>query len=173
MATLQFSAKKMKATVKQIFEQIQSLNPESNVGSSLGTYVTESSTLVSHYLHKELINILPESSLAHKILTSNYTYYTSKQLWIIAYELEKNEAYSVELGERIAKSERREQVKQNESKKKLEKNKAASKEVLDFVKSKGFKLGDYYQFVKNSEFKKEFYSKKYTMDSANAFINNK
>ena len=45
-------------------------------------------------------------------------------------------------------------------------------QVLKHVKAQGRKLGDYYKFVKsNKGFAREFFSKKYTMDSAIAFIN--
>jgi hypothetical protein len=59
-----------------------------------------------------------------------------------------------------------------ENKAKLAANKEATQSVLDYVKSNGYKLADYYQFLKsNKKFAKEFYSKKYTMGSANEFMN--
>jgi hypothetical protein len=59
-----------------------------------------------------------------------------------------------------------------ENKAKLAANKEATQSVLDYVKSNGYKLADYYQFLKTTKkYAKEFYSKKYTMESANEFMN--
>ena len=59
-----------------------------------------------------------------------------------------------------------------ESKAKLSANKAATQSVLDLVKSNGFKLADYYEFLKkNKKYAKEFYSKKFTTESAKEFMN--
>jgi len=59
-----------------------------------------------------------------------------------------------------------------ETKAKLSANKEATQSVLDYVKSNGYKLADYYSFLKsNKKFAKEFYSKKFTMESANEFMN--
>ena len=58
------------------------------------------------------------------------------------------------------------------TKNKLATNKAASADVLGQVKAAGKKLADYYEFVKNDKrFAKEFYSKKFTQESVNAFLN--
>ena len=55
---------------------------------------------------------------------------------------------------------------------KLAANKAASADVLAQVKQAGKKLADYYSFVKsNKSYAKEFYSKKFTQASVDAFIN--
>jgi hypothetical protein len=59
-----------------------------------------------------------------------------------------------------------------ENKAKLAANKEATQSVLDLVKSNGYKLADYYQFLKTTKkYAKEFYSKKFTMESANEFMN--
>jgi hypothetical protein len=59
-----------------------------------------------------------------------------------------------------------------ENKAKLAANKEATQSVLDLVKSNGYKLADYYSFLKsNKKYAKEFYSKRYTMESANEFMN--
>ena len=58
------------------------------------------------------------------------------------------------------------------NKAKLSANKEATQSVLDYVKSNGYKLADYYQFLKTTKkYAKEFYSKKFTMESANEFMN--
>ena len=58
-----------------------------------------------------------------------------------------------------------------EIKSKLAGNKAATQSVLDLVKSNGFKLADYYAFLKkNKKYAKEFYSKKFSAESAKEFM---
>lgn len=62
--------------------------------------------------------------------------------------------------------------KLNEQKSKLSANKEASKDVLAYIKGEGLLLKDYYAFLKsNKKYAREFYSKKFTMESANLFIN--
>ncbi len=80
----------MKATVKQIFNSIQDLNPNSSTVSSLGTFVTEQATQMAEMAQKEVLSNVSESSLAYKILMKSETF-TEKQLWVIAYELLKND----------------------------------------------------------------------------------
>lgn len=160
----------MKATVKQIFNDIQGLNPTTSTISSLGTFVTEQSRQVSDMVYREVLSNVSESSLAYKILTGSENY-TEKQLWVIAYELLKNDAYATKLGAEIAEREARENAKIQASKDKLANNKATTQNVLDFVKSNGRLLKDYYSFLKsNRQYKREFFSKKFTMESANEFI---
>ena len=161
----------MKATVKQIFNDIQSLNPTTSTISSLGTFVTEQSRQVSEIVYREVLINVSESSLAHKILMKSETY-SEKQLWVIAYELLKNDAYATQLGAEIAEREAKENAKIQASKDKLANNKTTTQNVLDYVKENGELLKDYYSFLKaNRQYKKEFFSKKFTMESANEFIN--
>lgn len=163
----------MKATVKQVFEAIQTLNASSNQISSIGSYVSASDRMISESKHSEIRPFLPENSLAYKILESNSFRYSDKQLWVIAYELVKNDEYTTQLCEKITARNSEEEFNKAYQKAKLTANKAGSQEVLDFVKSNGRKLGDYYAFVKSTKkFAREFYSKKYTMESANEFLNN-
>ncbi|MCL1867655.1 MAG: hypothetical protein FWF72_01720 [Paludibacter sp.] len=159
----------MKATVKQIFNKIQGLNPTTSTVSSIGTFVTNQAQQVSDMILRETISFLPKKSLAYKIATSANKF-TDKQLWVIAFELEKNAEYSEILGSELERIKRVEKRKIEESKAKLSENKENSQNVLDFVKSNGKKLTDYYEFVKkNKKYAKEFYSKKFTMTSANEF----
>lgn len=60
-----------------------------------------------------------------------------------------------------------------ESKSKLTANKSASQYILDEIKSQGKKLGDYYKWLNTSgnPYRKEYFSKKYTEESATEFIN--
>ena len=68
-----------------------------------------------------------------------------------------------------------EEVKANQkaekNKAKLSANKEASSDVLAQIKSAGKLLKDYYAFVKsNKQFAREFFSKKFTQESVNAFL---
>ena len=100
----------MKATVKQIFNSIQDLNPNSSTVSSLGTFVTEQARQMAEMAQKEVLSNVSESSLAHKILMKSETF-TEKQLWVIAYELLKNDAYATKLGAEIAEREAKAEAK--------------------------------------------------------------
>ena len=158
------------ATVKQIFNEIEDLNPQTSTISSLGSYVSQSAQMVSDSIYKEVLSFLPEDSLAYKILTSSERY-TEKQLWVISYELEKNADFNKMVSERISSREAKTKAKLEASKLKLQANKAGSQDVLDFVKNNGKKLADYYAFIKkNKKYAREFYSKKFTMESANEFL---
>lgn len=68
----------------------------------------------------------------------------------------------------VMKSDR----KMAERKLKLAANKEASSDVLAAVKAAGRKLGDYYKWLNTygNEFRKEFFSKKYTAESVAAFL---
>jgi len=161
----------MKATVKQIFSEIQTLKPIVSTVSSLGSFVTEFNQSVSDMVARNLMVFIPENTLAYKIISTS-TRFTDKQLWVIAFELEKNEDYATELGEKLAIENDREEAKRQESKSKLANNKADTQNVLDYVKENGKLLKDYYSFLKSSkQYKKEFFSKKFTMESANEFLN--
>lgn len=158
--------------VKQIFDYISMMNPTVNTSSSLGSYVSATDQMVADNITAEVINALTdETSLAYKIATTADRY-SDKQLWVIAYELVKNETFTAKVVEFYARINAKAAAKAEASKRKLADNKANSQSVLDFVKSSGRLLGDYYKFVKASKlYKKEFFSKKYTMESANAFLN--
>lgn len=162
----------MKATVKQIFLHIQGLNPTTSTISSIGTFVTNQAKQVSEMVYREVLNNIPENTVAYKILTGSNRY-SEKQLWAIAYELFKNDAYATQVGAEFAQREAKENAKIQASKDKLANNKAATQNVLDYVKSNGKLLKDYYSFLKSDRrYKREFFSKKFTMESANAFLNN-
>lgn len=157
--------------VEIIFDRLQMLNPTTQSISSLGSYVSQSSQMVVDAIRTEVIKNVPAESLAHKIITSADRF-SAKQLWVIAFELVKNAEYTEsvvsEYEYRVAKVAQ----KNEESKNKLAANKEASSSVLDFVKSNGRLLKDYYAFVKGTKkYAKEFYSKKFTMESANDFLN--
>lgn len=161
-----------KATVKEIFTEVSYLNPSISEISSLGTFVSESSQMVVDFTFKEVMNAInDENSLAYKILFNNIKgNFSDKQLWVIAFELMKNEDYVLKIGSEIEARQRKSQAKADASKEKLANNKSNSQPVLDLIKSNGKKLGDYYTWLKKSNFKKEFFSKKYSITSAQVFL---
>lgn len=62
--------------------------------------------------------------------------------------------------------------KREATKAKLAANKAASADVLAAIKSAGKKLGDYYKWLntQGNAYRSEFFSKKYTVKSVNAYL---
>ena len=158
-------------TVKDIYNRIENLNPELTTISSLGSFISQSDRMVQESIYNEVLNNIPAASLAYKILTGSDKY-SSKQLWAIAYELLKNDEYTSKLSKDIARKQGKAVQKEAESKAKLNANKSKSQPIKDYIKENGALLKDYYAFVKsNKQFAKEFYSKKFTMESANAFLN--
>ena len=167
------NSKKMKVTIKDIYNQVSYINPSVSTISSIGDFVEESSRQAAAYSRRKLIDYVSNDSLAFKILTSNLKdFFSEKQMWVIAYELQKNAEYVAKLQAKLEVEERRAEAKAAVSKAKLNANKEASQEVLDFVKSSKKLLKDYYAFVKkNKKYSKEFYSKKFTLESATEFAN--
>ena len=165
------SVNAVSVSVSEIFQEIKVLNPSVTSSSSLGRYVSQSSQMVVDQAHKEIFQYIPKESNAYKILTGTQQTYTDRQLWAIAYELQKNKKYTKKLGQEIAVRKAREAAKKQASKDKLQANKAGSQGVLDSIKSNGFKLGDYYAWLKkNKKYKREFFSKKYSEESAREFM---
>ena len=160
------NSKKMKVTIKDIYNQVSYINPSVSTISSIGDFVEESSRQAAAYSRRKLIDYVSNDSLAFKILTSNLKdFFSEKQMWVIAYELQKNAEYVAKLQAKLEVEERRAEAKAAASKE-------ASQEVLDFVKSSKKLLKDYYAFVKkNKKYSKEFYSKKFTLESATEFAN--
>lgn len=161
------------SVVKQILDYISSVNPTVNEVSSLGSYTTPMGEAIAEKTLQEITECLSEGTLAHKIATSTEIgKFSEKQLWVIAYALEKNEDYKNMVVSFYAEIERKRNAKAEASKQKLAANKAGSQSVLDYIKENGRLLKDYYAFVKTSKmYKKEFFSKKFTMESAEAFLN--
>ena len=158
-------------TVKDIYNRIENLNPELTTISSLGSFVSDTDRMVQESIYNEVLNNIPADSLAYTILTGSDKY-SSKQLWVIAYELLKNEEYVSKIGAELNREEAIARQKENASKSKLNANKKEAQPVKDYIKENGALLKDYYAFVKSTkQFRKEFYSKKFTMESANAFLN--
>ncbi|EJU32214.1 MULTISPECIES: hypothetical protein [Capnocytophaga] len=160
-------------TIKDIYNDVSYINPSVSTISSIGDYIEESNRQVAQSERNRISEYLPQGSLAHKIITENLNdFFSDKQLWVIAYELQKNEAYVTNLSNEIERREQAAERKAAASKAKLSANKEGSQEVLDFVKSNKKLLKDYYVFLKsNKKYSKEFYSKKFTFESAKEFIN--
>ena len=101
----------MKATVKEIFTYISSLNANTSHISSLGSYVSATDQQIADATHNEVIDALPSGTLAHKIVSSMPNYYSVKQLWVIAFELEKNAEFSAKVAEFNAEVSRKESMR--------------------------------------------------------------
>jgi hydroxymethylpyrimidine pyrophosphatase-like HAD family hydrolase len=158
-------------TLSNIKSYIDGLNPQTSTISSMGSFVSEFSEQVAQNVRNEIAKEVTPNSLAAKILATA-DHFSEKQLWVIAYDLLKNEEFVAKINEINAKREALENQKQQASKDKKNANKAATQNVLDYVKSEGKKLGDYYSFLKSSKkYAREFFSKKFTMESAIEFIN--
>lgn len=83
-------AKVSNITVKDIYNEIQKLNAGSyyRYERTMGEQLADSVGSLKPYL--------AEDSLAYKIYTTSKSY-SAKQLWVIAYELIKSEAYVAQL----------------------------------------------------------------------------
>ena len=86
---------------KTIFNEIESLNPTATIVSSLGSHVSSFEQQIADAKRAELVKLVPEDTLAHKILTSGTTRFSEKQLWVIAYELLKNKDYCAALSKEV------------------------------------------------------------------------
>ena len=82
----------MTNTTSQVFNYIQGLNPQTSVISSLGSFVDSNNQQLSDNLRNEVMSALPIDSLAYDI-ASTANQFSSKQLWVIAFELVKNEKF--------------------------------------------------------------------------------
>ena len=155
-----------------IFNEIQSLNSTTSTISSVGTFVGSQNQQVADMQVRETMQYLPENSLAYKIIIDNRKSFTEKQLWVIAFELLKNEEYCAKLDAEISARVKKSNAKIAARDFKLMTNKENSQDVLDFVKKSGKKLADYYNFLKsNKRYAREFYSKNFSIETATEFIN--
>lgn len=156
----------MKNATSLVFDYIQGINANSSTMSSIGTFVTAQAQQVADMNVRDIVSVLIENdkkeTLAFKILSSPSTFFSEKQIWVIAFELVKIDSFVVLVSDFYAKKEA--------SKNKLAANKEASSDVLAQIKNAGKKLGDYFIWVKKSSFKKEFFNKKYSQQSVSEFI---
>lgn len=158
------------ATVKDIYNYIQVINPSMDYASSIG-YYKGSRFQTAEWAAQQLLGKVSKDSTAYKILFNGECgKFSDKQMWCIAYELIKNEAYCKEVDELYTRLNREAEAKKQQSKAKLAANKEASSDILVQVKAAGKLLKDYYAWLKVSNYKKEFFSKKYSQTSVDAFL---
>lgn len=159
------------ATVQQIKSDIDCLNPKFKE-CKLGQYIDRQDQSFAEGKYRDLCKMLPEGSLAKKILVGTALGdFSDKQLWAIAYELLNVPEYTTELDSYIAAAAQTDFRKTKIAElKEIEKAEAA-KHIFEIIEKNGKKINAYLNFLKkNKQFAKEFYSKKYTETSAMAFI---
>ena len=122
-----------RATVGQVFQYIQMLNPNRSTHSSIGTYTTNSDRLVAEGALAEVRNYLPEGSIAHQAST-----FSEKQLWAIAYKLVETD-YAVMVAQTYARHAAEAQAKKaaNAIKKVEAADKKAAKNATEIYKVDG------------------------------------
>lgn len=82
----------MKTILKNIYENIQGLNPSASIISSIGEFVSIQNQQVADSVRRDIMKWLPEGSLAYRIV-STADRFSDKQLWAITYELSRNQEY--------------------------------------------------------------------------------
>lgn len=123
-----------KVTLKQIFEDIQGLNPSTSTISSIGTFVSNQNQQLADRKAKEIMDYLPKNSLAYKIISATNKF-SDKQLWVIAYELEKNNKYKEALSDFLEEVERKEKLRREKVKTKKQ-AKAKQQKKIDEISRK-------------------------------------
>ena len=78
-------------TVKDVYSEISTLN-----AAGYYRYERGMGSQMADTTFGSIISFLPKDSLAYKIVSTAKSF-SSKQLWVIAYELIKSEAYVAEL----------------------------------------------------------------------------
>lgn len=96
------------ATLKEIFTQVSMMNPSVSTISSIGSFVDANSQQLADYVTKKIMGYLPMSSLAYKIALESMGHYSTKQMWVITYELQKNNEYCAILDKDLAEIAARE-----------------------------------------------------------------
>ena len=157
---------------RQIFDYIQGMNPTVSTVSSMGSFVTEMSQQVSDSVVTEVVRALPEGTLAYKIATSNAARYSEKQLWVMAYELTKNEEFVAKVADFYERINRKENAKNEVSKAKLAANKEASSDILAPIKEMK-KIGEFGRWLNTpgNIYRSQHFNKKYTASAVNTFLN--
>ena len=132
-----------RATVGQVFQYIQMLNPNRSTHSSIGTYTTNSDRLVAEGALAEVRNYLPEGSIAHQ-----NTFFTEKQLWAIAYKLVETD-YAVMVAQTYARHAAEAQAKKaaNAIKKVEQADKKAAKDAAEIYKVDGRTFTSYEEVI--------------------------
>lgn len=129
-STPQVASKKfVLPNLKQVFSDIQVLNPSTSTVSSLGTFVSSLNQQISDNKRNEIKDYLPKDSTAYKIISSNTDNFSDKQLWVISYELMNNQDYLKDLNQRIEEIKQKEQYqKSKKSAKRKQKSEKKKKE---------------------------------------------
>lgn len=89
-------------SMKEIFADVSGVNAGTTTVSSIGTFVSDSQRMIADARYKEIIGYIPKESLAFKILTDTKGNLSEKQRWVVAYELNKSDAYKDSLAQRNA-----------------------------------------------------------------------
>lgn len=121
-------------TLKQIFEDVEGLNPYTSTVSSVGTFISNQAQQLADSKRKELMGYLPKTTLAYKIV-STANKFTDKQLWVIAYELEKNDKYKSDLSDSLEDIERKERLRKEKAKAKRQ-AKSEQQKLIDETSKK-------------------------------------
>jgi hypothetical protein len=131
------------ATLKEIFQDVSMMNPTVNYMSSIGEYVDSNAQQLADYVIREIVGYLPEDSLAMKIIRSTRGRFTDKQLWVVAYELQKNDEYCAQLDKTNAEIAQREAMKREARRIKRQKKAETKKAIAEKVEGcKDFQVGD-------------------------------
>lgn len=117
------------ATLKNIFTQVSMMNPSVSVISSIGSFIDPNNQQTADFVTKEIMGYLPHESLAWKIITSQRGRFTEKQLWVIAYELQKNAEYCADLDKTLAEIEAHENWKRDQRRAKRQAKAARKAEI--------------------------------------------
>lgn len=157
--SLMMMAKKNKtmATLNQIFGFASKINAKTTTVSSMGSFIDANASQKTDRVITEIMSALPKESLAYNIISTNKNSFSTKQLWVIAFELQKNASFcemldagenekSVEIEfEKISKQIKREAKKTKATllKQTVETNKVAfeNEKSTDLVKHFSFGIG--------------------------------
>lgn len=163
-----------KAILKNIFNYIEGMNPTTSTVSSMGSFVTSQNKQVADMVVKEvvqaLVNADKKDTIAFKIASSNIKF-SDKQLWAIAYELEKIPSFVKSVTDFYDSINRKQKNKQDESNQKLKANKEAASDILQPIKAHK-KIVEFGKWLNESgnPFRKQHFSKKYTKEAVQAFL---
>lgn len=136
------AAPSVSITPKDVYNDIQGLNPRIQTISSMGNFVSNQSQQLAIFENQRIAKYLPKNSLAYKILIS-HDKYTDKQLWVIAYELMKNDSYKKDLSLHLIELQKNEENKKRAVKYRANQTKNVKKEQETILKQNGtFKVDD-------------------------------
>lgn len=116
-------------SVKDCFKQASMMNAKSMTVSSLGNIVTEQSRQIADFSTNEIKGFLPKESLAYTIVSECTGNFSEKQLWVVAYELFKNEEYKTKLAEEKEEMDFAEECKKASRRAKRQAKKEVKKQI--------------------------------------------